>query len=75
MREKGGILALLNKAKHHVNQPQLFRFAPDYRCGLVSGELETAIAQVEKIRKAAEEAGCDAVIRILNEEVEFGHDW
>lgn len=75
MREKGNIFLLLLKAQHHVRQPELMMMAPEYRCGLVAGELQTAIQQLEKIRRAAEAARCDEVIRILDEQVEFGHDW
>ncbi|MDP3764588.1 MAG: hypothetical protein Q8Q95_03120 [bacterium] len=46
-----------------------------YRFDLMKEELRTAIAQVEKIKRLAEEKGLTEVLAILNEEVEFGHDF
>ena len=83
-REKGGVIACLKKAAHHVSSHKVNLILGatsrnivgdlQYRFDLVEGEIQTAIAQLEKIKKAAEEKGYQDILGILREEVEFGHD-
>ncbi|MDP3800023.1 MAG: hypothetical protein Q8Q90_01205 [bacterium] len=46
-----------------------------YRFDLMREKLQTDVDQIEKIRKLAEEKRLSEVTAILNEEVEFGHDF
>ena len=84
-REKGDLISCMGLSIHHLSEANLglIRFLAiadqanqyEYRMKLVRNELETALAQVEKIKKIAEKKDFQDVLVILNEEVEFGHDF
>lgn len=82
VREKGPLLYCLQKSAHHMGsgnvEAMMVHGSPDtimYRCGLVREEVETAIKQVLKIRAAAEKKGYQDILDILDEPVEFGHNF
>ena len=81
-RKKGDLTSCMRLSIHHLSEANLglMRLLAtvdqyEYRMKLVRNELETALAQVEKIKKIAEKKDFQDVLVILNEEVEFGHDF
>lgn len=89
MREKGDVLSCLSKLIHHVSPnktrlilygvlgcdlPEL-REVMEYRNSLVREEAEIAEKKLRKILTVAQEKGYQEIIDIINEEVEFGHNF
>ncbi len=82
--EKGNIEAYLALTLHHV-APHKARLMsalgfldPDelaYRFKLVTDNLEPVVEKIKEIRAAAERGDCKAVLKALDAEVEFGHDF
>jgi len=82
-REKGNLSACLRKMIHHVAPHKVELMmrvgasvdAFKYRFDLVRGEAETVLKQLERITEIAEKKGYKEILDIVNEEVEFGHDF
>jgi hypothetical protein len=73
----------LSKTAHHAKtNTDIFamRMATvedfEYRAKLINDNLDAAIAQIKKIREAAKKAGCEEVLKLLDEKsVPGGHDF
>lgn len=87
-REKGGLISCLRKTMHHVSPSNvgLLKLSIEegdedavecvvYRFALIRDELETAMNQLLRIKEVAEKKGLAEVMSIIEEEVEFGHEW
>lgn len=83
--DEGDILSCLLKMEHHVdeNKADLILFAvprPElggalrYRFRIIREEIGQVISRIERIREAAEQGDCQAVLAVLDETFEFGHD-
>lgn len=85
MKEKGKIEECLNKTLHHVQPHKIGMLCLDgafgleqvasYRFKLVTDNLTPVLQMIREIRVAAEKGDCNAVLEVLNREIEFGHDF
>ncbi|MBI4709299.1 MAG: hypothetical protein HY764_03810 [Candidatus Portnoybacteria bacterium] len=82
-REKGDLINCLEALIHHI-APHKARLMVlggyntqediEYRFGLVRGEAELVLKQIERIREVAQNKGYKEILDIINEELEYGHD-
>lgn len=82
-REKGKLLSCLSKLVHHV-APHKIRLMLgaglsvedlEYRFALVREEAEIAQNQILKMKDVATKKGYQEILDIIEEEVEYGHDF
>jgi len=83
-KERGTLEACLSKTMHHVAPHKIGLMAAAgaltasemrYRFQLVTDDLGPVILKITKIRNAVENGDLEAVKNLLNEDVEFGHNW
>jgi len=83
-REKGNALSCLRKLIHHVYPRKALLMAAagaltydivEYRNSLVREEAEIALKQLERIREIAKDKGYQEIIDVIEEQVEFGHEF
>ena len=88
-KEKGKIEDCLYKTIHHFTPAHagMITFAYEtrglacmeeilkYRFSLAEANLTPVVKKIREIRDAAKAGDCQAVLRILDEEIEFGHNF
>jgi len=83
VKKKGNIAQAIGMTRHHVapHKARLMHSAGaldldsvQYRFRLVDENLEQVEQQLYKIREAASQGDCEAVLTALDESIEFGHD-
>ncbi len=87
-RKTGDLIACLRETLHHVSHANTkavaFHIMRDGvesqtlvtgRLDLIRDELQTAMTQLKRIKEVADKQGLSEILDILNEKVEFGHDF
>ena len=87
-RNRGNLMRCVRLTLHHVSpanvravelqlkmDPTRVEELVTYRFELIRDELETAMRQLERIEKIARERGFMEITDVIDEEVEFGHDF
>lgn len=83
-KERGNIESCLRLTVHHVDPSKvllmliggaLTQEGVEYRFKLVRENLAPVIEKIREIRTAAERGDSQAVLALLDAEVEFGHDF
>lgn len=82
-KERGNIERCISKTRHHVTPHKAKLMAAAgvltlgqvaYRFKLVDDNLCEAEKKLREIREAAEKGDCVAVLKAMNDQIEFGHD-
>lgn len=82
-RSRGSLVDCMSATLHHLSSSNIAFVrlgiydtdAVVYRMELIRDEVETAVRQVKRIKEVAEQNGYRDVLDILEEQVEFSHNF